>query len=261
LYLSATLIARGRASTTGGPDPSVAPSTAPTVTPAPTAVRSAAPTAVPTATPSAAPTATPTPTPPAIGNPGPGAARGRILMNGKPAFNPITLQLIKNPGWVVRTVTTDAQGYFGATGLENGTYLAYFYNDSSRERVGYWRSRDLTVDGTRGAAFPTVDFYQKGLVNLPAMNARQGFPVAFSWVPPAQAVDNYRLRVHSIGGRSFTLVHQSSRIPGTATSFTWNGSGATEPISSTNRYFWGLYWDAGVVGEGGNLYQAIYFNP
>ena len=62
-------------------------------------------------------------------------------------------------------------------------------------------------------------------------------------------------------GRTFTLLYQSNRIPGTATSFTWDGSGVASPLSSTNRYFWGLAWDAGPVGEGGNLYQAIYFNP
>ena len=284
LWLSGTLVARGAVGTDGAPAssaptpaPTAAPTAAPTQTPtqAPTASPTASPTPAPTATPTPAPTATPTPstapsggptatptTPPGeVANPGPLAARGRILMNGKPSYQAITLSLIRNPGWVSKTVTTDAQGYFTATGLEPGDYLAYFYNDSNRERIGYWRSRSMKVDATTGAAFPTVDFYQKGLVNDPPMDARRALPVTFTWVPQTQTVDYYRFRLHSTGGRTFTLVHQSNRIPGTETTFTWDGSGVAEPLSSTNRYFWGLFWDAGPVGEGGNLYQAIYFNP
>jgi hypothetical protein len=182
-------------------------------------------------------------------------------MNGKPSFQPISLSLIKNPGWVSKTVTTDANGYFEATGLEPGEYLAYFYNDSSRERIGYWRSRAQTVDATRGAAFPTIDFYQKGMTDLPKMDARVSLPTTFEWIPQTQTVDYYRYRLHSTGGRTFTLIYQSNKIPGTANTFTWDGSGATQPLSSTNRYFWGVFWDAGAAGEGGDLYQSIYFNP
>jgi len=32
------------------------------------------------------------------------------------------------------------------------------------------------------------------------------------------------------------------------------------PLSKTNRYFWGFQWDAGPIGMGGNLYQAVYFD-
>ena len=282
LWLSGTLVAKGGARTDGAPAsvaPSAAPSAAPTATPTaaptatptpapstsaaptPTVAPSTAPTPTPTPTTSALPTANPTTPPGPVANPGPNAARGRILMNGKPSYQPISLSLIKNPGWVSRTVTTDANGYFEATNLEPGDYLAYFYNETSRERIGYWRSRSQKVDATTGAAFPTVDFYQKGMLDLPKMDARTGLPVTFEWIPQTQTVDYYRFRLHSNGGRTFTLIHQSNRIPGTATSFTWDGTGTTTALSSTNRYFWGVFWDAGAVGEGGDLYQAIYFNP
>lgn len=290
LWLTGTLVARGGVGTDGqaaslppssAPTATPAPSSAPTQTPAPAASPTPVPTvsptpsgsptpvATPTPTASATPGATPTPyatpvatTPPApVENPGPSAARGRILMNGKPSWTPISLSLVKTPGWTTRTVTTDAQGYFGASDLEPGDYLAYFYNDSQRERIGYWRSRAQKVDATTGAAFPTVDFYQKGLLNDPPMDARRSFPVTFAWSPQTQTVDSYRFRLHSTSGRTYTLIHQSDRIPGTATTFTWDGSGVASPLSATNRYFWGMAWDAGPVGEGGNLFQAIYFNP
>ncbi len=284
LWLSGTLVARGGVRT-DGTTASLPPSTAPTATPGPSSAPTATPTPAASATPTTTPTATPTPaasatptsapsatptpfatpvatTPPApVDNPGPAAARGRILMNGKPSWTPISLSLIRNPGWVSRTVTTDAQGYFQASGLEAGDYLAYFYNDSNRERIGYWRSRNMKVDASTGAAFPTVDFYQKGLLNDPPMDAHVALPVTFAWNPQTQTADFYRFRLHSNSGRTYTLIHQSARIPGTATTFTWDGSGAATALSPTNRYFWGLFWDAGPVGEGGNLYQAIYFNP
>jgi hypothetical protein len=195
-----------------------------------------------------------------VPDPGPLAARGRILLNGAPPPTPISVSIIRSSDWNQRSVTTDSQGYFQATGLEPGSYVAYYYNDSQRDRIGYWRSRTLSVDATRGAAFPEVDFGQQGLVNQPPMDARLNLPGRFEWVPPAQTVASYRFRVHSTGGRTFRLIYQSGSLPGDSTAFTWNGAGATEPLSTTNRYFWGLVWDAGAVGEVGNLYQAVYFN-
>lgn len=225
--------------------------------PAPTAAPTATPTAAPTSTPTAAPTATPTP-PPSAGNPGPGALRGRILLNGAPGAN-VSFSLIRNPGWNSTTLRTDANGYYQATGLADGEYHTYYYNESDRNKVGYWRSRSFRVDGTTGAAVPTIDLYGKGMVNVPKMDARVSFPATFEWVPQAQRVDHYRYRLHSTGGRTFTLIHQSDRIPGDTNRYTWNGAGTS--LSSSNRYFWGVFWDAGAAGEGGNLYQAIYFNP
>jgi hypothetical protein len=154
-------------------------------------------------------------------------------------------------------LTTDSQGYFTATGVPDGSYYAYYYNDSDRNKIGYWRSRTQTVDASRGAAYPSVDLYGKGMLNTPAMDARVTLPQTFTWIAQTQPVLYYRYRLHTNPGRTFTLVYQSNRITGDP--FTWDGAGLT--LSSTNRYFWGVFWDAGETGEGGNLYQAIYFNP
>lgn len=250
-----------RATSPSPSPPSPTPSATPLVSPSasPTALPSASPTARPSASPSVGPSASPSASAAPVGSPGPGAARGRILLNGRAPFKAVSLSLIRTPGWNSRTVTTDAQGYFGASGLEPGDYMAYFYNETNREMLGYWRSRNLKVDATTGADFPSVDLFQKGLQNEPAMDAHTTLPVTFQWLPQTQAVVTYRFRLHSNGGRTFTLLHQSDRIPGDAKRFTWDGAGLT--LSPTNRYFWGLSWDAGPVGEGGNLYQPIYFNP
>ena len=52
--------------------------------------------------------------------------------------------------------------------------------------------------------------------------------------------------------------YQSPTLPGSSNSFTWDGAGVT--LDPHNRYFWGVTWDAGPVGTGGNLFQAIYFD-
>ena len=233
-----------------------------TATPAPT------PTATPMPTPTPAPTATPTPTPstsagptpPPASNPGPNAIRGRILNNGAPLAG-VKLDVIKSDWSTKRTLTTDSQGLYTATGLPAGDYFMYYYNDSDRNKIGYWQSRYRRVDGSTGGVFPTVDFYGVGMQNTPRMDARVGLPTTFTWIPQAQQVQYYRYRLHSTGGRSFTLIYQSDRIPAGVNAFTWNGTGASQALSSSNRYFWGIYWDAGEVGQGGNLYQAVYFSP
>ncbi|HEY9723760.1 MAG TPA: hypothetical protein V6D47_17235 [Oscillatoriaceae cyanobacterium] len=179
-------------------------------------------------------------------------------MNGQPAVG-IKIQLFGPSGAI--NLTTDSQGYFTAQNLSPGGYYAYYYNDSDRQKIGYWRSRTLQVDGTTGAAFPPIDFYQVGMTNVPAMDARVSLPTTFQWVPQTQTVQYYIFEVHSAPGKSFTNTYMSARLPGDATSFTWDGSGANGALDPNNRYFWGVYWNAGPAGEGGNLYQAVYFNP
>lgn len=240
------------------PVATVAPTATPT--PAPTATATVSPTTSPTVAPSALPTAHTTPPPPVVANPGPGAVRGRILMNGAAPFRAFSLTLVRtqNGSWTSsQTISSDSQGNFSASGLAAGDYLVYFYNDSQRDVIGYWSSRTLHVDSTTGAAFPAIDFYQAGMQNVPAMDAHVHLPQTFQWVPQTQTVQFYNWRLHSTSGRTFTLIYQSQRIDGSAASFTWDGAGTT--LSPTNRYFWGYAWDAGAAGTGGNLYQAIYF--
>lgn len=259
-----TATATAGASATPTPTPAATstaaatPTPVPTPTPTPTATAAVA--GSPTPIPSPLPTANTTPPPAEAGNPGPGAISGLVLMNGKAPFRQfsLTLVLTQNGSWTSsQTITTDAQGHFSASNLAAGDYLVYFYNDSMRDVIGYWRSRTLHVDGTTGAAFPTIDFYQQGMVNTPAMDAHVTLPCTFQWVPQTQTVSYYRWRLHSNPGRTFTLIYQSDKIDGSANSFTWDGAGTT--LDPTNRYFWGVYWDAGPAGEGGNLYQAVYF--
>jgi hypothetical protein len=66
----------------------------------------------------------------------------------------------------------------------------------------------------------------------------------------------YFWRIHDRPFTAFTLVYQSAKLPGTATSFTFSGAGVT--LDPAHRYFWGVQWDWGPLGQGGNLYQAAY---
>lgn len=223
-------------------------------TPTPTSTPSTPPSSTPTPAPSSAPTSVPVGVTP---NPGPGAARGQCLVNGA-GVSGISIQLIGPSGTI--TTTTDAQGYFTATQLAPGNYYAHYYNASDRNKIGYWNSLSQRVDATTGAAYPPVDLYQKGMTNTPPMDARVGLPQTFSWVLQTQPVQKIWFRVHTHPFTSYQLFYQSPTLPGTSTSYTWDGSGMLLPLDTGNRYFWGIKWDAGPVGVGGNLYQAVYFN-
>ncbi|MEB3327721.1 MAG: hypothetical protein VKQ33_00645 [Candidatus Sericytochromatia bacterium] len=248
----------------GSPGPTPTPSGSPGPTPTPSGSPS------PTPTPSGSPSPTPTPRAdaleeddssytvlPPVPAAEPASVRGLVLLNGRPPDTPVRLSLVRTPGWEERPLSTEATGAFAATGLAPGDYLVHFYNETQRDRVGYWRSRTLAVTAARGAAFPAVDLGLRGMVNQPPMDARVSWPVTFRWEPPAHRPEFCRFRVHSQGGRNFSLLYQSGRLPAAPRAFTWDGTGANPPLEPGPRYFWGLVWDLGEAGEAGNLYQAI----
>lgn len=224
-----------------------------TSTPAP----STAPSAAPSTAPSSAPTATPTAAPssatgyPRAATPGPRTVTGFVYNNGRPIAG-ITIKVGS------QTLTTDANGRYTATNLANGYYQAYYYNCCDRNKIGYWRSRAVAVDGTRGASVPTVDLYLVGMQNTPPMDARIRLPYTFVWKPPMQLPVGYYWRIHDRPYTSFKLVYQSAKLPGTATTYTFSGSGVY--LDPNHRYFWGVQWDWGELGMGGNLYQAAYMS-
>lgn len=255
IYVNATLKATGSQGSNGGGG----------TTPTPT----------PSVTPTPAPSATPTPVPSGatdVPNPGPNAARGRVLLNGKGAINissvstsygriEFSLKRVVNGSWVQSIpLTSDSQGYFTAGNLVEGDYFVYYYNEIQRDKIGFWQSKVFHVSPTAGAAFPAVDLYMVGQENVPLPGATARLPVAFSFNAPKQTPLSYRFRLHSAPGTSFKLVYQSNKFPGDQTTFTWDGTGAYEPLDTTAHYFWGVSWDWGPLGAGGNLYQKIRFS-
>ncbi len=221
---------------TGGatPTPSTAPSVAPSTAPTPTPVASA-----------------PSGTYPRAATPGPRTVTGFVYNNRVPIAG---IQIKVGS----QTLTTDANGRYTATNLANGYYQAYYYNPVDRNKIGYWRSRAVVVDGTRGASVPTVDLYLVGMMNTPPMDARIKLPFNFVWKPPMQLPVGYYWRIHDRPYTSFVLVYQSAKLPGSATSFYFTGAGVN--LDPTHRYFWGVQWDWGELGFGGNLYQAAYMS-
>jgi hypothetical protein len=264
IYLWATMSATGQTPIGAGPAWTAQPTPTPAATPTP----------MPTSTPTAAPTATPTATPPSsvvtAPNPGPLAVRGRILNNGNAASGwttasfsygrvELSLKRVVNGGWVQSIpVTTDSQGYFTARDLVAGDYIAYFYNEIYRDRMGVWKSLPVRVDASNGGAFPVVDLYLKGQENLPLPGSSAKLPTTFTFELPKQPMASQRFRLHSQGGTSFSLLHVSNKFPGDRNTFTWDGSGATG-FEYNRDYFWGLEWDGGPLGAFGNLYQKIKF--
>ncbi|HEY9720577.1 MAG TPA: discoidin domain-containing protein [Oscillatoriaceae cyanobacterium] len=244
----------GGSGTTGGsPSPTTTPTTSPSTRP--TTTPSVTPSALPS--PSTMPSSSPSIPVGVTPNPGPGAARGQCLLNGV-GIAGIQIQVI-GPSGTINT-TTDAQGAFLAKGLKPGFYYAHYYNPTDRNKIGYWNSVAQLVNATTGAAWPPVDLYQKGMTNTPAMDSHVGLPMTFTWVPQTQPVVKYWFRVHTHPYTNYKLFYMSAELPGNATSYTWNGDGMLLPLDTGNRYFWGVKWDAGPVGVGGNLYQAVYFH-
>jgi hypothetical protein len=246
------------------PPPPPTPSPSATDVAKPTPTPSASSVATPTPTPSATATKAPTPSPTPTATPAANAysAGGQILVNGV-ATAGIAIWLNSQATYHLQSLSTDAQGRFSATGLPEGDYYALFYNDSDHYKIGYWRSVTLHVGATGGAAWPAVDLYQDAWQKyVPAMSAHVSLPTTFMWVPQAQAVTLYHFEVHDAPGTSFNKIYESGDIPGNATSFTWDGSGLPPGVTldPNHRYFWGLFWDAGPLGQGGNLYQPVYFN-
>jgi hypothetical protein len=125
--------------------------------------------------------------------------------------------------------------------------------------MGVWKSLPVHVDGTTGGAFPVVDLYLKGQENTPLPGSSVTLPTTFGFNLPKQAMVSQRFRVLSAAGTSFQLVYVSNKFPGDQTTFTWNGSGASQALDPTHDYFWGLEWDGGALGAFGNLYQKIRF--
>ena len=99
------------------------------------------------------------------------------------------------------------------------------------------------------------------MTNTPGSGSHVSLPQTFSWTMPVQTPSSIVMRVHSQGGKSFTLEYQSPNLPGATSSYTWDGSGLKAgPLDPSHRYYWGVQWRWGALGEGGNLYQAVYFN-
>jgi hypothetical protein len=244
----------GTGSPTPSPSVTLAPSASPSASASPTSSPSTSPTASPSTSPSPVTTSTPAPAG-TVTNPGPMVVRGRVLLNGRPGAN-VSLTVIGR-GIGSYTVRTDSTGTYNLAVTKPGTYYGYYYNDSDRNKIGYWRSRDQVVSNTTGAAIPTIDFYQKGMLNTPLPGTTNTIPISFAWNAQTQVVNNYRFRIHSRGGPAPEVLFMSQGLPGTATSFAWNGQGFKTAIAPNISYFWGFTWDAGVYGEGGALFQPI----
>lgn len=238
----------------------IMPSPAISMVPSPS--MSATPAATPTPHASMTPLGTPVPAPgyPQVTNPGAHAAAGLVYNNGKPVAG-VTIQVVMAGGGS-KSAMTDATGHYSVSGLADGMYQAYYYNATDRNKLGYWRSRPITVNAAQGAAFPTIDLYLPGQINLPLPNTHIGLPNTFNWLGPIQPVVGFYFRVHSQPFTAFQLVFQSAKLTGDTGSYSFDGQHTlTGPLDPNHRYFWGVKWDWGPMGEGGNLYQAIYMKP
>lgn len=189
---------------------------------------------------------------PATPTAAPGEAAGLVLERGMPARG-IEISLI---GPDSRTVTTDGDGLWRVANLAEGAYWLHYYNDSDRRRIGYWKTPSRYVDSLEGASFPAFDVHLQGFTDDPPNGAGVDLPAAFRWEPYALA-SSYRFRIHDKPGPGGKPLFVSSALPGSQTTYSYDGHALEGGNLKPGHYLWGVWWDAGDAGEGGNLYQEI----
>lgn len=205
-------------------------------------------------------TATPAPYPyptPPLPEAEPFEAVGMVLQKGLPVSG-ITVSVVNNQTFKNVLVTTDAQGIYRASNLASGSYFVHYYNDRDNFKVGYWKTLVRPVGAAYGARFPAFDVYLVGMQNAPGMGQTVTLPARFAWEPYAMPL-RYRFRVHNRGGPGGKPYFISNWLTPETRSLTYDGTinqkGMGEGRLAPGRYLWGVYWDAGQAGEGGNLYQ------
>ena len=180
-----------------------------------------------------------------------------VLLRGQPAVG-ITVSVVNNQTFRNVLVKTDEQGIYRAPGLAAGDYFVHYYNDRDNFKIGYWKTQVRRVSEDYGARYPAFDLYLIGMQNKPGMGEATTLPSHFEWEPYDLAL-RYRFRVHDRGGPNGKPYYISSWLEPGVNAFTYDGSinqkGMGEGKLSPGRYLWGVYWDAGQAGEGGNLYQ------
>lgn len=211
-------------------------------------------------------TATPAPYPyptPELPEAEPFEVVGMVLLKGQPVSG-ITLSVVNNGTFRNVLVQTDAQGVYRATGLATGSYFVHYYNDRDNFKVGYWKTLVRPVSEQYGARFPAFDVYLVGMQNEPGMGASTTLPARFEWEPYSLAL-RYRYRIHNRGGPGGKPYFISNWLTPDVNAFTYDGTinqkGMGEGRLAPGRYLWGVYWDAGQAGEGGNLYQDFVVTP
>jgi hypothetical protein len=184
-------------------------------------------------------------------------AVGMVLLRGAP-ISGITVSVVNNQTFRNVLVSTDAQGIFRAPGLAAGSYFVHYYNDRDNFKIGYWKTRVRPVTASYGARYPAFDLYLIGMQNTPGMGESTMLPARFEWEPYPLAL-RYRFRVHNRGGPSGKPYYVSNWLSPDVSAFAYDGTinqkGMGEGRLGAGRYLWGVYWDAGQAGEGGNLYQ------
>ncbi|MNK65097.1 hypothetical protein D3C87_843830 [compost metagenome] len=205
---------------------------------------------------SAPPAPYPYPTP-ALPEAEPFEAVGMVLLRGEPASG-ITVSVVNNQTFRNVLVQTDEEGIYRAKGLTAGDYFVHYYNDRDNFKIGYWKTLVRPVTEAYGARFPAFELYLIGMQNQPGMGESVTLPARFDWEPYPLALRT-RFRIHNRGGPSGKPYYVSNWLGPTVNGFTYDGGinqkGMGEGKLSPGRYLWGVYWDAGQAGEGGNLYQ------
>jgi hypothetical protein len=184
---------------------------------------------------------------------------GMILLRGKPIAG-VRVSIVNDRTFRNVLATTDAQGIYRATGLAPGAYFVHYYNDRDNFKIGYWKTRSRPVTSAYGARHPAFDLYLVGMQNRPGMGESLKLPARFTWEAYSLAL-RYRFRVHDRGGPQGRPYYVSAWLPPEANTFTYDGSINQKGMGAgklpPGRYLWGVYWDAGQGGEGGNLYQDV----
>lgn len=228
-------------------------------------------TPVPTLSPSRTPAPTPRPSPTMLdpleypyATPSPISVEplevaGHILSQGRPIAG-VRISLINTLNWTTYPLVTDEQGVYRRK-VPAGRYFVHYYNDSDNGKIGFWKTLSWNVDDRGGAYLPAFDVYLVGMKNTPGQGASVALPFRFRWTPYPLA-KYLRFRVHDRGGPGGKPLFISDKLPADTVSYSYDGTINQSGWNGTRlepgrMVLWGVYYDAGDSGEGGNLYQDL----
>ncbi len=229
------------------PTDTTTPSLTDTPTPADTHTSPPTPTDTPTSTPSLSPTDTPTPTPSPLP---PGRITGRVLLDGTPASEGVTLKLEDQTYNVIAETTVGADGVYAFADLEasSGGYNVLFAQEWNTQYgidqvVSWGWMGPVTVEDGAVVELPDFELSLSGFGQInPEPDATfstaalsSQTPVVFEWAAYPQAVAYW---VDLARGEESEVVWQSTLIQDTSVAFDGTLDGGTH--IQPGEYWWGV---------------------
>lgn len=191
---------------------------------------------------------------------------GVVTFNGKAPTSNLTIGLKQVANGQIttlsQTATTASDGSYSFTGLQPGTYEAYFssgtnatFTTNNINTVGYYNFAEVNLTANQSLAEPTVDLYW--LAN-PSPNPGGAVSISsgtanFSWQPKSGAVQ-YQIFI----GQNSASIYSSPWASATSASWNFTNSNTSSTVSPGTNYVWQIKFADATGGSGVSPGQAAF---